>query len=498
MLLVLLGGALLASAPPAAAQRSSRADTQVGSLVGALLSDTPLITDLESLTDRIGGRATGSLANLRAVDWALARFAEAGIAAKKEPFTMPSLWLERSARATIQGQSVSFSARVAAMPFSAATPASGTTAPLIDVGFGTPEDLKRLADSLKGAFILVESKELTDIDGLFREYNESFEIEQRAFAAGVAGVVYMGSRPNDLLYRHNVSIGDRNTRPMVVMERDAAKRAERLLRSGRPLTLTEYLDLDRGPAYESFNVIGEIRGSTKPDEIVLIGAHLDSWDLGTGALDNGANVAMVIDVARQIKQLGLRPARTIRFALWNGEEQGLVGSYGYTKTHAGELDRHSMTIAFDIGCGRINGFFTNGRADILAAVDRVLQPVRGLGPFTQVNLPIVGTDNFDFMLNGVANLIANQESASYGPNYHARSDEFDKCDPQQLRLNAAIAAAAIYGFAQGEVAWSRQTRAQVEELMRTTDLPQQMKMFNVWEEWAAGTRGRPVSTAPAQ
>jgi Zn-dependent M28 family amino/carboxypeptidase len=199
---------------------------------------------------------------------------------------------------------------------------------------------------------------------------------------------------------------------------------------------------------------------------------------------------MLIDVARQMHRLGIRPRRTIRFALWNGEEQGMNGSFGYTRTHAAELDRHVMAAAFDIGCGKINGFFTGGRPEIMAAVDRTLDPVRGLGPFTQLDVPVVGTDNFDFMLQGVANLIANQEAASYGPNYHARSDTYDKCDIQQLRLNAAVAAALTLGLANGDVTWTRQTRAKVEDLMHRTDLEQQMRTFALWNEWAAGTRGR--------
>src|SRR4029078_9366767 len=126
-----------------------------------------------------------------------------------------------------------------------------------------------------------------------------------------------------------------------------AARVLRLLRSGKRLTLTAVLDLQSGPAYQSYNVIGEIRGRSKPDEIVLIGAHFDSWDLGEGALDNGANAMMVLDIARQIKRLGIRPVRTIRFALWSGEEQGMYGSLGYTRTHAAELDKHVMTTSVD-------------------------------------------------------------------------------------------------------------------------------------------------------
>jgi len=475
-------------ARPAPAATDRRDETL--RLIGALAGDTPLVRDLQSLTDRIGGRATGSAPNERAVQWALARFKDAGVDARAESFTMPVRWLERSAKATIRGDGVEFSPAVAAMPFSAATPANGTTASLLDAGYGKKEDFDRLGAAVRGAFLLVQQHELEDVDGLFREYGESAEIEQRAFAAGVAGVVYMGSRPYNTLYRHNVSIGASNTRPMLVMEHDAAEKALRLIRGGTPLTLTERIEIDGGGAYQAQNVVAEIRGATKPDEVVIFGAHLDSWDLGDGALDNGANVALMIDVARQIKRLGLRPARTIRLALWNGEEQGMIGSFGYTKTHAAELDKHVLAGSIDIGCGRINGFYTGGRPEILPAVARALEPVAGLGPFTQIDAPIVGTDNFDFMLHGVANLVANQEPALYGQNYHAHSDVFAKCDPQQLRLNAQITAAVVYGFANMDVTWSRQTRADVEALMKRTDLEQQMRMFNVWDEWAQGTRGR--------
>jgi hypothetical protein len=482
--------ALLALTAGLAPRPADAQDVSAARLVAALLGDTPLVHDLETLTDEIGGRATGSPANLRAVDWAQGRFREAGVAVRREPFTMPGLWLERSAAATVSGEGIQFRPRIAALPFSTGTAAAGVTLPLVDAGRGADSDFARLGAAARGAFVLIETDELRDIDGLFREYHETVRIERRAFAAGASGLVYMSSRPNDLLARHNASTGLATKHPMLMMERDAAARALRLLRGGTRLTLTAVLDLQTGPAYESYNVIGEIRGRSKPDEIVLISAHLDSWDLGTGALDNGANAMMVLDIARQIHRLGLVPERTIRFALWSGEEQGLIGSFGYARSHADELDHTVMASAYDIGTGRITGFFTGGRADLLEPLARALEPVAGLGPFTPVNLPIVGTDNYDFMMQGVANLVANQESANYGPNYHARSDEFGRADLRQLRLNAAIAAAVTWGFASSEVKLPRQTAQQVDSLVRHTDLPDQMKMFGVWDDWVAGKRGR--------
>jgi carboxypeptidase Q len=493
LVLCIVAAGLVAGFNPSVARTvlfAQAPESDVSRLIGALLGDTPILSDLEELTDRIGGRATGSPANLRAVDWSLARLCAAGVDARKESFTMPGLWLERSASAVVRGDGFEFSPRVAAMPFSGATPAGGLTKPLVSVGHGTEADYKAAGEKVRGAFALVETELLKDLDGLFREYGEAVGIEARADAAGAAGVVYVGSRPNSLLYRHNVSAGPKNTKPMLVMERDGGLRALRLLESGQSLTLTETLDINSGPAYESFNVIAEIPGSSRAQDVVLFGAHLDSWDLGTGTLDNGANAMMMIDIARQMHRLGLKPARTIRLGLWNGEEQGLLGSFGYAKSHEAELDRHVVAGSIDTGCGRVNGFFTNGRADLIPEVDKALEPVRGLGPFTQVNLPLVGTDNYDFMMQGVPNLVANQLSATYGPNYHARSDEFDKCDPNDLRLNAAIIGALVFKFAQSSVVLPRHSRSQIEALIKSTDLGDQMKAFGLWEAWADGSRGR--------
>jgi hypothetical protein len=461
----------------------------VDALIATLIGETPMVEDARWLADGIGGRATGSAANLASVEWALQRFEDAGVRAWKEPFPMPELWLERSASATIGGD-VSYTARVAAMPFSTGTGAAGVTAPVLDAGRGTPADLERLGDAVRGAFLVVETDLLVDVAGLFQEYADATDFETRALPLGIAGIIYVGSRPNNILYRHNASRGPDNTHPMVVMERDAGTRLLRLLRAGATLSVTLHIDIEGGEPFESYNVIAEIPGSSSPEEIVLIGAHLDSWDIGTGALDNGANVAMIMDVARQMRRLGMQPRRTIRFALWNGEEQGLIGSWRYTEQHLDEMERFVMASSFDIGTGRIAGFFTGGRPEVAAATDRALEPVAGLGPFQQIDAPIVGTDNFDFMMQGVANLVANQAPANYGPNYHARSDTFDKIDQQQLRLNAAIAGAVVWEFANMDVSWGRQTRAELDELVANTDLQAQMTMLGIWDDWAEGRRGR--------
>ena len=461
-----------------------------GRLISALLAETPLASDLRTLTDQIGGRVTGSPANEQSVAWAVGRFEAAGVAARAEAFTMPRLWLEKASRVTITG-SLDFAPRVVAKAFSTGT--EGLSAPLLDGGFGGAADFARLGTAARGAWILVETAVLDDaagLGGLFGSYMDEAATERRGAEAGAAGVVFMSTRPKNLLYRYFSSFGPANVKPVLVMEREGAQRALRGLRHGGGLMLSAHIDVTDGGEFESHNVIAEIPGSERRDEIVLIGAHLDSWGLGTGALDNGANVALVIDIARQIVALGLRPKRTIRFALWNGEEQGMLGSLAYTKAHANELDNHVMTSSYDIGSGRITGFFTNGRGELIAAVERHLAPVAALGPFQHVNAPIVGTDNFDFMLEGVPNLVANQDSANYPSNYHARSDTLDKVDLRQLKLNAAIAAAVTYGFAASDEVHGRDDRAAIEAIIETPAVRAAMKAMGVLDAWDNGERGR--------
>ena len=475
---------LVAGAGPAAA------DAEVERLIAALLGATPVVADLHELTDSIGGRQTGTNANRRAVAWAAEKFLQAEVTVSTEDLEMPRQWVENVVSASITGD-ITFEASVVAKPFSQA--ANALEAPLVDAGTGSEADFERLGETARGAWALIETPVLDDdvgLAGLFGLYGDARRFEANARAAGAVGVVSMSPYPKNLVYRQFASAGIANELPLLVMEREHAKRALRLLRAGRDLALTATIGVDVGGSFTATNVIGEIPGSTRPDEIVLFGAHLDSQDLGTGALDNGVNVVMLINIARQIVRLGLEPERTIRFALWNGEEQGLVGSWKYTEQHEDELDDHIVAASFDIGSGRTTGFFTGGRPGLVTLVDRYLEPVAGLGPFQQVDIPLVGTDNFDFMIEGVSNLIAAQSDANYASNYHAESDTFDKVDQQQLRLNSAIAAAVIWGFANDTERLPRQTAAEIRGLVESSDLEQQMKNFAVWEDWVQRKRGR--------
>lgn len=467
------------------------ADGEVEKLLAAMSAhvEAPaqdrMIRNLAWLTDEVGGRPTGSAANLAAVEWALARFAERGVSARKEPFQMPPRWAEREVRAEVIGD-IGFKLAAVAMPGSAATPKGGLRAPIRHLGNGSEAQFAAAGD-LHGALALFDSKELENLTDLFAEYDEVAAIEKRARAAGVAGMLFTSSRPRNLLYRHNAVAGGT---PMLVVEREAAGRIARLLEQGKRLELAFSVELEQGEPYTSYNVIGEIKGTTGPEEIVLIGAHLDSWDLGTGALDNGCNVAMLIEIAARMVELGLKPKRTLRFCLFNGEEQGMHGSLGYTLSHEAELDQHLVAISIDIGSGKLEGFFVDGPTGFPEAHEQISTALAAYGPYQNLVTPVVGTDNFDFMLQGVANLVGLQASANYGPNYHARSDTFDKVDQPQLLRNGAQVAALLWLYSQGERSWGRRSRAEVQTLIDTTDLAKQMDTWGYLEIWRQGRRGR--------
>jgi len=467
------------------------ANNDIEKLIMAMKGKTPIIQDLQQLSDEIGARLTGTKANEESLDWALTKFQQAKVPAKKEIFNMPKAWIEFSAHAVITGKGIRFESNIAAMPFTESTPKKGLSAPIINLKSGGHEEFIK-HKNLHGKWLLIETSLLNDeagIHGLFQEYVDFVGIEDRAEQVNAAGVVYMSSRTKNLMYRHLPSDGADNTLPIVVIEREHALKIQRLISEGHQLNFNAKLNISDNQPYQTHNIVAEIKGSVFPNEIVLIGAHIDSYDLGTGALDNGSNVALVIDIARQIKKLNIQPKRTIRFALFNGEEQGLYGSWGYTKTHLAELPNHVVASTIDIGTGKITGFFTNGREEITATVNTLLQPVKSLGPFTQINVPVVGTDNYDFMMNGVANLVANQADANYASNYHAESDTFDKVDQTQLKLNSAIMAAITLGFANlNEVPWKKQSMSQVEEMVNKLNIEASMKTFGLYKGWKNKTR----------
>ena len=457
-----------------------------------VMGPSPIEENLRRLTDEIGGRVTGSPQMAKAVEWAVTAFRAEGIAVHTERYTLLVTWSEGDTRLEVLGP-INFPVRLKAEGWSPATPAGGIEANLVDIGYGTEDDFRRAGSTIKGAALLVHSDIGSTWADLFNEYLRPPDIINQALQGGASAILWMGARERLLLYRHTNSLtGQIDKIPQAIVAREDAMRLARTV-SVYPGKLRAQLSMPNqiGGPVEQENVVGEIRGYEKPDEAVILAAHLDSWELGTGALDNGCNAAMVIEAARAIKATGLLPRRTIRFVLFSGEEQGTIGSYEYVQAHRQELDKIRAMITFDAGIGRVTGYSLGGRRDIEAGIREVLKPLESWGANHHTYGASFGTDNLDFLLEGVPTLLANQEEANYLANYHAASDTLDKVDIRELKLHTALATLTAWGIAdRTEPLGKRLTRAELDALVKETGLDQQMKLLGYWDAWQSGARGR--------
>ncbi len=469
---------------------AANAQTAVERVRDEALKPSLLEKNLRRLTDEIGGRVPGTPAMKQAVAWAVEAFRAAGADnVHTESFRMPVAWAEGATRVEVVAP-VRFQVSAVSMAWS--PPTRGVVrARVVDVGQGSPAELER-AGNLRGALLLVHSEPMRNWDDLFAEYLRNPAIVEAAVRGRAAAIAFISTREHDLLYRHtNVNDGKLDQLPMVQLAREDGLRIARLLASGKNVEVSFSLPSRVGPPFTTANVVGEIRGRERPNEFVVLGAHLDSWELGTGALDNGCNAALVVDALRAIQASGARPTRSIRFILFSGEEQGLLGSRAYAQQHRAELGRAIAVVIFDSGIGEVTGFSLGGRKDLVAATQPLLEPLRHWGAAELTTDAFIGTDNFDFLLEGVPTLVANQKEDNYLINYHAQSDTFDKLDLERLRQHVALAAVATFSIADApERIAPRQSRAEVEQLLRDSGLEQQMKTFNIWPDWEARRRGR--------
>jgi carboxypeptidase Q len=473
------------------AEASSCAEV-AAKILPLILGPSPIKENLGRLTDEVGGRVTGSPAMERAVQWATSAFRAAGVEVHTENYGLPLTWSEGDTHLELLGE-IKYPLRTVSLGWSPPTPPGGIEASIVDIAYGTAQDFAASASQLKGAILLVHTDLGTTWADLFNEYFRPPEIIERAIQAGAAAILWEGARERLLLYRHtNTSDGQLEKIPQAIVAREDALRLSRTVLAYPGKFRAHFSMPNRiGPPIDQQNVVAEIRGYEKPDESVILGAHLDSWDLGTGALDNGCNAALVIEAARALKATGLRPRLTIRFILFSGEEQGLLGSWAYVKTHRAELDKIRAVIVFDSGIGRVTGYSLGGRADLAPAVREALKPLDSWDANRHTTDAQTGTDHFDFLLEGLPTLVANQEEANYLPNYHAASDTLDKVDIRELKLNTCIAALTAWGLADRPAPLGKRlSRAELETLMKETGLDQQMKSMGYWRDWEKGTRGR--------
>jgi Zn-dependent M28 family amino/carboxypeptidase len=259
-------------------------------------------------------------------------------------------------------------------------------------------------------------------------------------SAGALGTLADGSKEHALMTMSG-SPNRVSPLPSVVISHEDYAQLERLIRMGVTPRLEGRVDNRMGRApIEQWNTVAELKGSELPGQIVILGAHLDSWDLGTGTTDNGTGSMVVLEAARAIARAGIKPRRTIRFILFSGEEQGLLGSRAYAEAHAAEADSVQAVLVLDNGTGAIVGQALQGRDDLRGVWQALLEPVTSLGADSVRAALKTGTDHLSFLPYGVPSFNFDQLSRGYRHTHHSESDTFDKAVEGDLKQAAAVMA----------------------------------------------------------
>ena len=416
----------------------------------------------------IGPRVTGSVTYQRAAEWAADQFRAMGLArVTLEPFTIERGWERVSARARIVAPAPR-DLHVASLGWSPSTPEGGVEGEIVALDNFSPEAIASRGP-LQGRIALLPEGDPPGDAPATAGTRRALSVALRT--AGVLAMLSPDSDPDDELSARGFGFGTAaGILPAAQIGRDAAETIRRDLTRGPVRIALELINRITPGAASVNNVIADIPGRDRPDEWVLVGAHLDSWDFGTGAQDNATGVAMVLEAARAIAALKPPPRRSIRFALWGGEEQGQLGSTAYAMAHASDLDRVVAVLNTDAGTGRQIGWTSPGRDDLVRAVRPLTRDFLnelGAGTFDESLRYAFQSDGAPFILAGIPTLDLNADDTKYEDIHHKAADTMERVDARALAVGAAVVAATAYTIAEtpGRIA-PRIDRRAVEQLRK--------------------------------
>lgn len=427
-----------------------------------------LMANLEHLCDMIGPRLTGSPNLKRANEWTRDRFKEYGLEnAHLESWKIARGWT----RGPSSGRIVSPTTQrlwVESAGWSPSTkgPLRG---PVIYVKAETPEDFDAFKGKLKGAWVVYQASTVQPSPknpnptgspgasprpaGAPRDFEAMMAFVKKfkdfLAAEGAAGLLRESNKEHGLIDMTGATLDFTISQmPEAFLSNESYGLIWRLLKRG-PVELEIDLknEITDGEV-EVYNTVAELRGTEKPEEVVLIGGHLDSWDLGTGATDNGTGTMAVLEAARALKAAGVKPRRTIRFVLFTGEEQGLHGSKQYVKAHESEMAKISAVLVHDMGTGRVTSIGLQGRYDLREPMDAIVAPFQKELKLEELSMrKMGGTDHLSFLPHGVPAFAVVQDPAEYRKTHHTESDTFDKVYPDEVTQGAKVLAAWAYNVA---------------------------------------------------
>ena len=455
----LAAGLALACAVAAAADAPTTIPAQAVQTAERLrdraLHDDTAYRIVEGLTTEIGPRLAGGSNDARARDWVVARMKALGFdKVYTEPVTYP-LWQRRGESGAIVAPFPQ-PLVLTALGYSPATPKGGLTAEV--VAFPTLAALKAADPArVKGRIVYVGARMTRQKDG--RDYGIGSPIRTQgpviAQAKGAAGFLLRsaGTDPHSRAPHTGVTgfTDPARSIPAAALAEPDADQLERVLAYGKPVSVK--LDLDCGIAgqYTGANVIGEITGRTHPEQIVDIGGHLDSWDPGTGAIDDAAGVAIAMGAAKLIHDLPQRPDRTIRVIAFANEEMGLWGGRAYAEKHAAEVADHVLGTESDFGSGRIWRMSASVKPAARGAIAQIAKVLAPIGVAYDARRPGGGGSDLSQMhAKGMAALSLTQDGTYYFDWHHSAEDTLDKVNRDDLAQNVAVYAAYAYMAAQAQ------------------------------------------------
>jgi carboxypeptidase Q len=425
----------------------------------AAMKDSYALDELRHLTDNIGPRLSGSPQAQQAVDYVAVEMRSLGAEVTLEKATVPH-WVRGEEKAELvawPGQTPGTTQKIVltALGGSVATPPDGMTAEVVVVD--NWQQLHALSpDRVKGKILL---------------FNHRFDKELAAQGDGlnayVGGVVYRGAGPIAagaagaiaVLVR---SVGGADFRlphtgmtqyspavPKIPAAAVTAEDADLLkdLTSQGPVKLHLTLTPETLPDAPSYNVIADWKGTEHPEQLVIVSGHLDSWDLGTGAIDDGAGVVVAMQTLHLFKELGIHSRRTVRFIAWMSEEEGSEGAAAYMAEHKDDFVNHIGAIESDLGADHPSGIFYAGKAELGQWLRPVAQVLDSIGAETLVATPETGEDIAGLTEKGVPSFAPRQDSRYYFNYHHTAADTFDKVDPKHLSENAAVMTVLAYALA---------------------------------------------------
>ena len=439
---------LIAAAGASAASATSQTD-----LAAAVrLRDTALRSDVafgvvESLTTEVGPRPAGSAGDAAAVDWAVRKLTELGFANVHTQGVAVPHWVRGVSEFSVI---TPFPQNMPSLAIggSIATPDEGLRAEAIKVL--NLEELRALpAERVKGKIVFYTQRTERTRDG--SGYGRAVRVRgggaSAAAAMGAVGVVIREiSTGNNRLPHTGALIYDaaQPRIPAIAIANPDADALERQFATGRVVTLQMKVTARDLPTAHSANVIGEIPGTDKANEIVLLGAHLDSWDPGTGAIDDGAGIAIIVGAARLLRDVDPKPRRTVRVVLFANEEFGGSGSKAYAAAAVPDIDKHVLAMEADLGAGPVWRIQSHVAEADLPWVRQIQKIVAPLGVTIGENQTQGGSDVAPLHALGVPLLGLNLDATEYFDHHHSANDTLDKVDPAKLRQSVAVYAVAAY------------------------------------------------------